>query len=136
MGCRRIETRTSLAGIQLAVSHDTCLGIDLVEDAQHLVQCDHLLGSTIVLVLGFGVVRVTALVADANAISIVALHMATTFSNRTTIEQGTIAPYINVIAWIGTIAFVAMAAHQFLDGEVLVGTRVRAVEHQQVNLPR
>jgi hypothetical protein len=29
-----------------------------------------------------------------------------------------------------------MAAHQLLDGEVLVGTRVRAVEHQQVNLPR
>jgi hypothetical protein len=29
-----------------------------------------------------------------------------------------------------------MTAHQLLDGEVLVGTRVRAVEHKQVNLPR
>ena len=133
---RRIETRTSLVGIQLAVPHDACLGIDLVKDAQHLVQCYHLLGSAVVFVLDIGTARVTTLVADANAARVVALHVATTFSNRTTIEQGTIAPYINVIAWIGTIAFVAMTAHQFLDGEVLVGTRVRAVEHKQVTLPR
>ena len=118
------------------MSHDACLGIDLVEDAQHLVNGNHLLGSAIVLVLGFGTARVTALIADANAARVVALHVATSFSYRTTIEQGTIAPYINVIAWVCTIAFLAMAAHQLLDGEVLVGTRVRAVEHQQVNLPR
>ena len=123
-------------GIQLAVSHDACIGIDLVEDAQHLVNGYHLLGSSIVLVLGFGAARMTAFVADANAVRVVALHVATAFSNRSTIEQGTVAPYINVIAWIGTIALVAMTAHQLLDGEVLVGTRVRAVEHQQVNLPR
>ena len=123
-------------GIQFAVSHDTCIGIDLVKDAQHLVKCYHLLSSAIVLVLGFGAARVTALIADADAVGIVAFHVATSLSNRTTIEQGTVAPYINVIAWIGTIAFVAMAAHQLLDGEVLVGTRVRAVEHKQVNLPR
>ena len=116
--------------------NDACLGIDLVKDAQHLIQCYHLLSSAIVLVLDIGTARVTTLVADANAARVVALHVATSFSYRTTIEQGTIAPYINVIAWIGTIALVAMAAHQFLDGEVLVGTRVRAVEHQQVNLPR
>jgi hypothetical protein len=29
-----------------------------------------------------------------------------------------------------------MTAHQLLDGEVLVGPRVRAVQHQQVNSPR
>ena len=118
------------------MSHDACIGIDLVKDAQHLIQSDHLLSSAVVLVLDIGAARVTALVADANAISIVALHVATTFSNRSAIEQGTIAPHINVISWIGTIAFVAMTAHQLLDGEVLVGTGVRAVEHQQVNLPR
>ena len=106
------------------MSYDACLGIDLMKDAKHLVQCYHLLGSTIVLVLGFGAARVTTLVADANAARVVALHVATSFSYRTTIEQGTIAPYINVIAWIGSVAFVAMAAHQLLDGEVLVGTRV------------
>ena len=107
-----------------------------MKDAQHLVQCDHLLGSAIVLVLDIGTARVTTLVADANAARVVALHVATSFSYRTTIEQGTVSSHINVIAWIGTIALVAMAAHQFLDGEVLIGTRVRAVEHQQVNLPR
>ena len=110
--------------------------MDLVEDAQHLVNGDHLLGSAVVLVLDIGAARVTALIADADAVGIVALHMATSLSNRSTIEEGTIASHINVIAWICTIAFVAMAAHQLLDGEVLVGTRVRAVEHQQVNLPR
>ena len=118
------------------MSHDASIGIDLVKDAQHLIQCYHLLGSAVVLVLDIGAARVTALIADADAARVVALHVATSFSNRTTIEQGTIAPHINVIAWIGTIAFVAMAAHQFLDGEVLIGTGVRAVEHQQVNLLR
>ena len=111
-------------GIQFAVSHDACLGIDLVKDAQHLVQCDHLLGSAIVLVLDIGTARVTTLVADADAARVVALHVAPSFCNRSAIEQGTIAPHINVIAWICTIAFVAMAAHQLLDGEVLIGTRV------------
>ena len=118
------------------MSHNACLRIDLVKDAQHLVKCYHLLGRAIVLVLDIGTARVATLIADANAARVVALHVATSLSNRTTIEQGTVAPHINVIAWIGTIAFVAMAAHQLLDGEVLVGTRVRAVEHQQVNLPR
>ena len=118
------------------MSHDACLGIDLMKDAKHLVNGNHLLGSAIVFVLDIGAARVATLIAYADAARVVALHVATTFSNRTTIEQGTIAPYINVIAWIGTIALVAMAAHQFLDGEVLIGTRVRAVEHQQVNLPR
>ena len=106
------------------MSHDSCLGIDLVKDAQHLIQCYHLLGGAIVLVLDIGTARVATLIADANAARVVALHVATSLSNRTTIEQGTIAPYINVISRIGTIAFVAMAAHQLLDGEVLIGTRV------------
>ena len=118
------------------MTHDASIGIDLVKDAQHLVQSDHLLGSAIVLVLDIGAARVTALIANTDAVGIVAFHVATSLSNRTTIEQGTISPYIYVIAWICTIAFVAMAAHQLLDGEVLVGTRVRAVEHKQVNLPR
>ena len=118
------------------MSHDACLGIDLVKDAQHLIQCYHLLSSAIVLILDIGAARVTTLVADANAARVVALHVATSLGNRSAIEQGTVSSHINVIAWIGTIAFVAMTAHQFLDGEVLIGAGVRAVEHQQVNLPR
>ena len=91
---RRIKARTSLVGIQLAVSHDACLGIDLVKDAQHLIQCDHLLGSAIVLVLDIGAARVTALVADAYAVRVEALDMATSLSYRSTIEQGTITSHI------------------------------------------
>ena len=106
------------------MSHDTCLGIDLVKDAQHLIQCYHLLGGAVVLVLDIGAARVTALIANTDAVGIVAFHVTTSFSYRTTIEQGTVSSHINVIAWIGAIAFVAMAAHQLLDGEVLVGTRV------------
>ena len=106
------------------MSHDASFGIDLVEDAQHLVQCDHLLGSAIVLVLGFGTARVTALVADADAVRIVALHMATSLSGRSTIEEGAIASHINMIAGIGPVTLGAMTMHQLLDGEVLIGTRV------------
>ncbi len=107
-----------------------------MEDAQHFIQCDHLLGSAIVLVLGFGTARMTALIADADAVRVVALHMATSLSDRSTIEEGTIASHINMIAGIGPVALGAMASHQLLDGEVLIGTGVRTVEHQQVNLPR
>jgi hypothetical protein len=78
----------------------------------------------------------TALIADADAVRVVALHMATSLSDRSTIEEGTIASHINMIAGIGPVALGAMASHQLLDGEVLVGTRVRTMEHQQVNLPR
>ena len=118
------------------MSHDASLGIDLVEDAQHLIQCYHLLGSAIVLVLGFGAARVTALIADAYAVRVVALHMATSLSDRSAIEEGAVTSYIKVITGIGPVALGTMAIHQLLDGEVLIGTRVRAVQHQQVNLPR
>ena len=118
------------------MSHDACFGIDLVEDAQHLVNGNHLLSSTIVLVLGFGTARMTSLVADAYAVRVVALHMATSLSYRSAIEEGAVTTHINMIAWVSTISFCTMTVHQLLDGEVLVGTGVRAVEHQQVNLPR
>ncbi len=107
-----------------------------MEDAQHLVNGYHLLGSTIVLVLSFGVARVTTFIADADAVRIVALHMATSLSDRSAIEKGAIASHINMISGIGPVALGAMTKHQLLDGEVLVGTGVRTVEHQQVNLPR
>ena len=116
--------------------YDASIGIDLVEDAQHLVQSNHLLGSAIVLVLGFGAARVTALVADAYAVRVVALHMTTSLSYRSTIEQGTITSHINMITGVSPVALGAMTVHQLLDGEVLIGTGVRTVEHQQVNLPR
>ena len=118
------------------MTHDACFGIDLVKDAQHLIQCYHLLCGAVVLVLDIGAARVTTLVADTDAARVVALHVTTTFSDRSTIEEGTIALHINMIAGIGPVALGAMTSHQLLDGEVLIGTRVRAVEHKQVNLPR
>ena len=123
-------------GIEFAVPHDTSLGINLVEDTQYLVQSNHLLGRTVVLVLDIGAARMTTFVADADAVRVVALHMATSFSDRSAIEESTITSYINVIAWISAISFRTMTRHQLLDSEVLVWTSVRAVELEQVNLPR
>ena len=116
--------------------HDTSLGIDLMQQRKNLVQDDHLLGRAIVLVLVFGTARVTALIADPDTVRVVALDVAPSLVDRSTIIHTTIPSHIEVITRIGAEATSAMATHQLLDGEVLVGTRVRAVEHQQVNSPR
>ncbi len=116
--------------------YDAGIGIDIMQQLQNLVQDDHLLSRTIVLVLVFGTARVTALIADSYTVRVVALDVTTSLADRATIIQTTIPPHINVITWIGAEPSCTMTAHQLLDGEVLVGTRVRAVEHQQTNSPR
>ena len=55
---------------------DACIGIDLMQQLKNLVQDDHLLSRAIVLVLVLWTARVTALIADANAARVVALHVA------------------------------------------------------------
>ena len=90
------------------MSYDASVGIDLVEDTQHLIDGDHLLGRTVVLVLRFGIAWVTAFIADADAVRIVALHMATTLSYRSAIEEGAVTSYINMIAGIGPVALGAV----------------------------
>ena len=135
-GGGRIETGTRLAVIELAVSHDTCLGIDLMQQLEDLVQDDHLLSCAIVLVLVLGTARVATLEADANTVRVVALDVTTSLSNRSAIVETSIPSHIKVITGVCTEASCTMTAHQFLDGEVLVGPRVAAVEHQQVNSPR
>ena len=132
----RIETGTGLAGIQLAVPDDASFGIDLMQQLKDLVQDDHLLSRAIVLVLVLGTARVATFVADSDTVRIVALHVAPSLADRSTIIQTTIPSHIEVITRIGTEASCTMTAHQLLDGEVLVGPRVRAVQHQQVNFPR
>ena len=132
----RIETGTGLAGIEFAVPHDTSLGIDLMQQREDLVQDDHLLSRAIVLVLVFGTARVTALIADPDTVRVVALDVTTSLTDRSTIVQTAIPPYINVITRIGAETTSTMTAHQLLDGEVLVGPRVAAVQHQQANSPR
>ena len=115
---------------------DACLGIDLMQQREDLVQDDHLLGRAIVLVLVFGAARVATFVADPDTVRVVALDVASSVTDRSTIIQTTIPSHIEVITRIGAETSCTMATHQLLDGEVLVGSRVRAVQHQQVNFPR
>ena len=133
---RWIETGTGLAGIEFAVPHDTSLGIDLMQQREDLVQDDHLLSCAIVLVLVFGTARMATFVADPDTEGIVALDMTTTLSYGSTIVETTIPSHVEVITRKGAEAACTMTAHQLLDGEVLIGTSVAAMQHQQVNSPR
>ena len=76
-GRGRIETGTGLAGIEFAMPDDACLGIDLMQQREDLIQDDHLLSRAIVLVLVFGAARVATLVADPYTVRVVALDVAT-----------------------------------------------------------
>jgi len=118
------------------MADDASIGIDLMQQREDLVQDDQLLSCAIVLVLVFGTARVATFVADPDTVRVVALDVAPTLANRSTIIQTTIPSHIEVITRIGAETSCTMTAHQLLDGEVLVGTRVRAVQHQQVNFPR
>ena len=115
---------------------DAGIGIDLMQQLKDLIQDDHLLGRAIVLVLVLGTARVATFVADPDTVRVVALHMTPSLGNGSTIVQTTIPSYIEVISRIGAEAACTMATHQLLDGEVLVGPRVAAVQHQQANFPR
>ena len=75
-------------------------------------------------------------VTDSDTEGIVPLDVTSPLGDRSTIVQTAIPPHIEVITWVGTEAACTMATHQLLDGEVLVGPRVAAVQHQQVNFPR
>ena len=107
-----------------------------MQQREDLVQDDHLLSRAIVLVLVLGTARVATFVADPDTESIVSLDVAPSLRNGSTIVETAIPSHIEVITRIGAETSCTMTAHQFLDGEVLVGPRVDAVEHQQVNSPR
>ena len=115
---------------------DASIGIDIMQQREDLIQDDHLLGRAIVLVLVFGAARVATFVADPDTVRVVALHMTSSLGNGSTIIQTTIPSHIKVITWVGAEATCTMTAHQLLDGEVLVGPRVRTVQQQQANFPR
>ena len=118
------------------MSHDASLRPDLMQQREDLVQDDHLLSRAIVLVLVLGTARVATFVADPDTVRVVALDVASSVTDRSTIVQTTIPPHIKVITRIGAETSCTMTAHQLLDGEVLVGPRVAAMQHQQVNFPR
>ncbi len=135
-GGRRSKARAGLARIQFAMSHDAGFGIDGVQDLEQFVQNDHLLGSTVVLVLLIEAARVTALIADADALRVEALDVASSDADGAGVVQGSIPPHIEVIAGVCTESACPMAGHQLLDGVVLIGARVAAMQHEQPNLPR
>ena len=107
-----------------------------MQQREDLVQDDHLLGRAIVLVLVLGTARVATFEADANTVRVVALDVTTSLSDGSTIVKSSIPSHIEVITRAGAEASCTMTAHQLLDGEVLVGPRVAAMEHQQANPPR
>ena len=133
---RRSKARAGLAGIQFAMPHDAGIGIDGVQDLEQLVQYDHLLGSTVVLVLQLGAARVTALIADAQTLRVEALDVASSDADGATIIESSVPAHIEMIARVSAESACSMAGHQLLDGVVLVGPRVAAMQHEQPNLPR
>ena len=132
----RRKTGTSLAGIELRVTDNPRLGIDLMQEREDLVKDDHLLGCAVILVLVLGTAGVTALVADANRKPVVPFHMAAYLFHRSAIEETTVPTHIEMIARVIAELLCPMAGSKLLEGEVLVRPRVGAVEHQQVNPPR
>ena len=107
-----------------------------MQKREDFVRDDHLLSCAIVLVLVLGTARVATFVADPDTVRVVSLDVAPSLRNGSTIIETAIPSHIEVITRIGAETACTMAAHQFLDGEVLVGPCVAAVKHQQVNSPR
>ena len=107
-----------------------------MQQCEDFVQDDHLLSCAIVLVLVLGTARVATFEADANTVRVVAFDVTTPLSDRATIVESTIPSHIKMITRVCAESSCTMTAHQFLDGEVLVGPRVAAMEHQQANSPR
>ena len=101
-----------------------------MQQREDFVQDDHLLSRAIVLVLVLGTARVATFKADANTVRVVAFDVTTPLCNRSAIIESSISPHIKMITRIGAESSCTMTAHQLLDGEVLVGPRVAAVEHQ------
>ena len=116
--------------------HDARIGIDLMQQLEDLVQDNHLLSRAIVLILVLGTARVATFVADPDTVRVVSLDVTPSLTDRSTIVQTAIPSHIEVISRVGAEATCTMTAHQFLDGEVLVGPCVAAVKHQQLNFPR
>lgn len=129
-----IEAGTRL-GSQLVVTLQLSIRIALQQRPQHLVHHHQLFGSTIVLVLVFRAVAMSALIADADAVGIPASNVASSYAHRSAIVEATISPDINMISRPFTEASRLVARSQLLDGERLAWPSVRAMYHYQVNPP-
>ncbi len=102
------------------------------------MQRDFLLGCAVVLVLSVEwwlVLAVTAFVAHADAIGVVTSYVATFEAERAAVVERTVTPDVEVIPWVLAEATGPVACSKFPKGEVLTRTRVRAVQHDQINPP-
>ena len=135
-GRGRGKTGTGLAGIELAMSDNPCLGIHLMQQSEDLVEDDHLFGRAIVLVLVLGTAGVATLEADSDRVSVPAFDVTAYHTDGTAIVETTIATYKKVIAREIAEATSTMAGDELADGEVLVGSRVGAMQYEQINSPR
>ena len=109
------EARARLARIQLAVSHNTSIGIDSVKDTQYLVDYLHLLGSAVVLETHVCRKAPTAFIADSDALRIEALDMTTSFCNGTAVVQRSVATHEDMIARVLSETACLMTGREFLD---------------------
>ena len=128
-----IEAGTCLGGIQVMVTHDACIGVELQERAQHLVEDDELFGSAIVLVLVLRRAAVAPLVTDAYRTRIPALDVAAAEADGTRVVERAVATDVEVITGVGAETPCPVVTPQLLEGVVLVGTRVGAMQDQEVN---
>ena len=107
-----------------------------MQQGEDLVEDDHLLGRAVVLVFVLGAAGVATLEADPYRMSVPALDVTAYHTDRTAIIETTIATYKKVIARKIAEATCTMAGDELSDGEVLVGSRVGAMQHEQINSPR
>ena len=103
---------------------------------QHLVDDDHLLSRAVVLVAVFGAVAVAAFVADADAVGIVTSGVATYLRDGAAVVERAVATDVDVVTRPWAEAAPVVVALHLPDGVLLRGSRVGAVEHQEVNGPR
>ena len=112
------------------------LGIHLMQQGEDLVEDDHLLGRAIVLVLVLGTAGVATFEADPYRMSVPTLDVTAHHADGTAIVETTISSHIYMIAWEIAEATCTMASDELADGEVLVRSRVGAMQHEQINSPR
>ena len=98
---------------------------------------DHLLGGAIILVLVALrlVIAVSAFIAYADGVGVVVLGVATLDAEGATVVEGAVTGHVKVITGVLAEAFALVARLEFLDGEALARLCVRAVQHDQLNLP-
>ena len=102
--------------IQLVVTRNPRLGIDLVKDTQHLVEGLHLLGGSAVLVPYVCRKTSTTFITDSDAVRIEALYVTTSFCNRTAVIQGSVPTDVDMIVCELSETACPMSGHEFLDG--------------------